>query len=81
MSAVKPAYTIKLCHLFTFFPSGFHSDDKLHMYLLQLVQVLKFEPYLDCALGTFLLRRALQSKTIGHFFFWHLRYILRVASL
>lgn len=48
-------------------------DNKLTMYLLQLVQALKFEPYLDCALGQFLLRRALQNKVIGHFFFWHLR--------
>ena len=51
-----------------------HSDDKLLMYLLQLVQVLKFEPYLDCALGQFLLRRSLRNRTIGHFFFWHLRW-------
>ena len=48
-------------------------DNKLTMYLLQLVQALKFEPYLDCALGQFLLRRALQNKVIGHFLFWHLR--------
>ena len=43
------------------------------MYLLQLVQVLKFEAYLDCQLGKFLLRKALKNKSIGHFFFWHLR--------
>ena len=48
-------------------------DNKLIMYLLQLVQALKFEPYIECALGQFLLRRALQNKVIGHFFFWHLR--------
>lgn len=48
-------------------------DNKLTMYLLQLVQALKYEPYLDCALGQFLLRRALQNKVIGHFLFWHLR--------
>ena len=53
-----------------------HRDEKLLMYLLQLVQVLKFEPYLDCALGQFLLRKALGNKTIGHYFFWHLRSIL-----
>lgn len=50
-----------------------HSDDRLLLYLLQLVQVLKFEPYLDCSLGRFLLKRALMSKTIGHYLFWHLR--------
>eukprot|EP00043_Microstomoeca_roanoka_P011821 m.111667 g.111667 ORF g.111667 m.111667 type:complete len:1032 (-) comp15307_c1_seq1:217-3312(-) len=49
------------------------SDDQLLSYLLQLVQVLKYESYLDCDLARFLLRRALRSQRIGHFFFWHLR--------
>ena len=49
------------------------SNDQLMMFLLQLVQVLKFEPYLDCPLGEFLLRRGLKSKIIGHYLFWHLR--------
>eukprot|EP00731_Ephydatia_muelleri_P037245 Em0427g2a len=49
------------------------TDEELHMYLLQLVQVLKFEPYLDSDLGSFLLRRGLKNKTIGHYLFWHLR--------
>ena len=53
-----------------------HSEEKLLMYLLQLVQVLKFESYLDCALGQFLLRRGLRNKTIGHFLFWHLRSVV-----
>ena len=53
--------------------SSVYSDDKLVMYLLQLVQVLKFEPYLDCPLAEFLLRRGLRNKTIGHYLFWHLR--------
>ena len=52
-----------------------YSDEMLSMYLLQLVQVLKFEAYLDCQLGKLLLRRALKNKSIGHFFFWHLRYV------
>ena len=56
-------------------------DNKLIMYLLQLVQALKFEPYLECALGQFLLRRALQNKVIGHFLFWHLRYDLQLTQL
>ena len=50
------------------------SDHKLSMYLLQLVQALKFEPYLDCPLSVFLLRRGLNSRTVGHYLFWHLRY-------
>ena len=65
--------------MFALYPSIFssyaytHSDEKLLMYLLQLVQVLKFESYLDCDLGQFLLRRGLHNKNIGHFLFWHLR--------
>lgn len=45
----------------------------LAQYLLQLVQVLKYEPYLDNPLGKFLLRRALLNYSIGHYFFWHLK--------
>jgi len=37
------------------------------------VQVLKFEPYHDSALARFLLMRSLQSKVLGHFFYWYLR--------
>ncbi len=49
------------------------TDDHLLQYLLQLVQVLKKEPYLDNELSNFLLRRSLMNQRIGHFFFWHLR--------
>ena len=45
------------------------------MYLLQLVQALKFEPYLDCPLAEFLLKKALTNKSIGHYLFWNLRLI------
>ncbi len=38
-----------------------------------VVQVLKFEPYHDSALARFLLKRALQSKVLGHYFYWYLR--------
>ena len=48
-------------------------DDKLAQFLLQLVQVLRFEPYLDNSLTRFLLRRALLNQSVGHFFFWHLK--------
>uniref|UniRef100_A0A8D0PMC3 Phosphatidylinositol 4,5-bisphosphate 3-kinase catalytic subunit delta isoform n=1 Tax=Sus scrofa TaxID=9823 RepID=A0A8D0PMC3_PIG len=50
------------------------TDDELFQYLLQLVQVLKYESYLDCELTKFLLDRALANRKIGHFLFWHLRY-------
>ena len=49
------------------------SDEELGQYLLQLVQTLKYEPYLDNPLTQMLLRRALLNRKIGHFFFWHLK--------
>ncbi|XP_069039831.1 phosphatidylinositol 4,5-bisphosphate 3-kinase catalytic subunit delta isoform isoform X1 [Lepisosteus oculatus] len=57
------------------------SDKELFQYLLQLVQVLKYESYLDCDLTRFLLERALANKKIGHFLFWHLRSEMHVPSV
>uniref|UniRef100_H9GJU9 phosphatidylinositol-4,5-bisphosphate 3-kinase n=1 Tax=Anolis carolinensis TaxID=28377 RepID=H9GJU9_ANOCA len=64
------------------------TDADLFQYLLQLVQVLKYESYLDCELTKFLLGRALSNRKIGHFLFWHLSaviplpfYIYRLAFL
>ncbi|XP_044207777.1 phosphatidylinositol 4,5-bisphosphate 3-kinase catalytic subunit delta isoform isoform X1 [Thunnus albacares] len=57
------------------------SDDELLQYLIQLVQVLKYESYLECDLTTFLLERALSNMRIGHFLFWHLRSEMHVASV
>eukprot|EP01118_Nematostelium_gracile_P005680 TRINITY_DN1805_c0_g1_i3.p1 TRINITY_DN1805_c0_g1~~TRINITY_DN1805_c0_g1_i3.p1 ORF type:complete len:787 (-),score=181.35 TRINITY_DN1805_c0_g1_i3:43-2256(-) len=48
-------------------------DEKLSDRLLQLIQVLKYEPYHDSELARFLLRRALSTRKIGHEFFWHLK--------
>lgn len=49
------------------------NDESLKDLLLQLVQVLKYEPYHDSALMRFLLRRALLSPlVIGHPLFWML---------
>uniref|UniRef100_A0A452VI53 phosphatidylinositol-4,5-bisphosphate 3-kinase n=1 Tax=Ursus maritimus TaxID=29073 RepID=A0A452VI53_URSMA len=56
-------------------------DDELFRYLLQLVQVLKYESYLDCELAKFLLARALANRKIGHFLFWHLRSEMHVPSV
>lgn len=50
------------------------SDDELGEYILQLVQVIKAEPYHTSAIAHFLLERALQSPAvIGHRLFWNLR--------
>lgn len=47
--------------------------DQLEDLLLQLTQALKFERTHDSLLARFLLKRALQNKRIGHFFFWYLK--------
>ncbi|KAG8580530.1 hypothetical protein GDO81_007321 [Engystomops pustulosus] len=57
------------------------SDEELSQYLLQLVQVLKYEPFLDCALSRFLLERALANRRIGQFLFWHLRAEIHIPSV
>ncbi|XP_068772181.1 phosphatidylinositol 4,5-bisphosphate 3-kinase catalytic subunit delta isoform isoform X3 [Struthio camelus] len=57
------------------------TDDELFQYLLQLVQVLKYESYLDCELTKFLLDRALSNRKIGHFLFWHLRSEMHVPAV
>uniref|UniRef100_A0A2R9B627 phosphatidylinositol-4,5-bisphosphate 3-kinase n=1 Tax=Pan paniscus TaxID=9597 RepID=A0A2R9B627_PANPA len=64
------------CHVGSFAIKSLRklTDDELFQYLLQLVQVLKYESYLDCELTKFLLDRALANRKIGHFLFWHLRY-------
>ena len=50
------------------------SDDELAEFLLQLAQVLKYEPYHASALGNFLLRRGLQNpRKVGMKLFWTLR--------
>lgn len=56
-------------------------NDDLLPYLLQLVQVLKYEPYHDSALARFLLRRALGNTIVGHQLVWFLRSELHVADI
>ena len=57
------------------------SDADLTTYLLQLVQVLKYEPYHDSALARFLVRRALRSRRVGHAFFWYLKAEMHVLEI
>lgn len=56
-------------------------DEELLLYLLQLVQAIKHESYLNCDLVEFLLDRALKNQRIGHYLFWHLRSEMHVPSV
>lgn len=48
-------------------------EDMLSCYLLQFVQVLKTEPYLENELSRFMSRRAQLNPSIGNLFFWYLK--------
>lgn len=49
-------------------------DDNLRLFMLQLTQALKFEPFHDSSLARFLLRRALiNPRILGHNLFWLLK--------
>ena len=56
----------------------YYSDTELRIYLLQLVQALKFENYLECELVYFLIERALYNRKLGHYLFWLLKYALPI---
>jgi hypothetical protein len=57
-------------------------DADLKRFMLQLTQVLKFEPFDDSALARFLLRRSLMNtQEIGQLFFWHLKAEMHVADV
>jgi len=49
------------------------TDAELEDFLLQLVEVLKYESYSDSPLARFLLKRGLNNRRIGHFLYWHLK--------
>jgi hypothetical protein len=58
------------------------SDATLQEFLLQLVQVLKYEPYHDSPLARFLLRRALRAPlTLGHSFFWMIKSEMHCSNI
>lgn len=61
---------------------GALTDEELLGYMLQLTQLIKFEPFHDSALVRFLLRRALGNpEKIGHTFFWYLRAEMHVKEV
>ncbi|XP_076265386.1 phosphatidylinositol 4,5-bisphosphate 3-kinase catalytic subunit delta isoform-like isoform X2 [Rhynchophorus ferrugineus] len=57
------------------------SDEDLLLYLLQLVQAIKHELYLENDLVKFLIRRALTNQRVGHFLFWYLRSEMQVPAV
>ena len=61
---------------------GTLTDDELLGFMLQLTQLLKFEPFHDSALTRFLLRRALMNpEKVGHTFFWYLKAEMHVKEV
>lgn len=57
------------------------SREELLDYLLQLVQVLKYEPYHQTAFADLLVRAALANKSVGHHFFWYLKSEIHVPEI
>lgn len=55
-------------------------NEELEMYLLQLVQALKNEPYYNNELARFLLRRAFENMRIGFTLFWNLKSELKTQK-
>lgn len=57
------------------------SDEDMSQYMLQFVQTLKYEPYLDSPLARLLLKRVLLNRKLGHYFFWHVKSELQNSSV
>jgi phosphatidylinositol-4,5-bisphosphate 3-kinase len=49
------------------------TNAQIEDYLLQLVQVIKYECYHDSPLIRHLLKCAIRNKRIGHYFYWYLK--------
>lgn len=52
---------------------GLLDEEMLSCYLLQFVQVLKTEPYIDNEISRFLNKRVLDNDSIGNLYFWYLK--------
>ena len=58
------------------------SDSETAEFLIQLIQVLRYEPYHNSPLARFLLFRALKNQPrLGHMFFWHLKSNMTVPEV
>jgi hypothetical protein len=57
------------------------ADDEFEGYLLQLVQVLRFEVFDDSPLARLLLERGLRNQRVGLALFWHLKTELETPAL
>eukprot|EP00485_Elphidium_margaritaceum_P017531 CAMPEP_0202732442 /NCGR_PEP_ID=MMETSP1385-20130828/187659_1 /ASSEMBLY_ACC=CAM_ASM_000861 /TAXON_ID=933848 /ORGANISM="Elphidium margaritaceum" /LENGTH=1525 /DNA_ID=CAMNT_0049398755 /DNA_START=6 /DNA_END=4583 /DNA_ORIENTATION=+ len=74
LQLLSPEFMDSFVREFTVMRLSEMHDSNLHLYLLQFVQVLKYELHHNNALIRLLLRRALQNPNqIGHFLFWHLK--------
>eukprot|EP01125_Pyxidicula_operculata_P015695 TRINITY_DN5353_c0_g2_i4.p1 TRINITY_DN5353_c0_g2~~TRINITY_DN5353_c0_g2_i4.p1 ORF type:complete len:672 (-),score=156.65 TRINITY_DN5353_c0_g2_i4:251-2266(-) len=56
-------------------------NEEILDYLLQLVQVIKYEPHHNSHLVQFLIRRAFDSRNIAHTFFWYLKAEMHVEEI
>eukprot|EP01130_Rhizamoeba_saxonica_P010706 TRINITY_DN4411_c0_g1_i1.p1 TRINITY_DN4411_c0_g1~~TRINITY_DN4411_c0_g1_i1.p1 ORF type:complete len:458 (-),score=88.02 TRINITY_DN4411_c0_g1_i1:99-1472(-) len=56
------------------------STEDLMDILLQLIQVLKYEPYHNSPLARFLVKKAIENRTVAHYFFWCLKSELHIEE-
>ena len=72
LEMLSPVFPIEMVrnHAVEFFRTV--SDDELHMFLLQLVQALRYEEQESSELSQFLLERASKNKYIASSLFWYL---------
>ncbi|KAJ3312382.1 Phosphatidylinositol (PI) 3-kinase [Boothiomyces sp. JEL0838] len=71
LELLSPAFTNKNVRSFAVSQLERTSDDELQMYLLQLVQALKFE-HSESPLTAFLIERSVLNSVLGNYFHWYL---------
>ncbi|RKP35330.1 kinase-like domain-containing protein [Dimargaris cristalligena] len=76
LELLGPAFTNQQVRAYAVVRLQRADDDELRLYLLQLVQALRFEAMgqrLSHPMAEFLITRAVQSPILGNYFFWYLR--------